>query len=148
MEIQQDFKELLELLNAHNVEYVIVGAYALAFHGVPRFTGDIDILVKPDLDNAKNIIAALKDFGFGSLDLNESDFNEPEKVIQLGVAPVRIDLITSLTGVSWQNAYSTKVAGKYGDLNVYYLSKEELISNKKTLGRTKDLADIEALEKD
>ena len=148
MEIQQDFKELLELLNAHNVEYVIVGAYALAFHGVPRFTGDIDILVKPDSDNAKNIIAALKEFGFGSLDLNESDFNAPDKVVQLGVAPVRIDLITSLTGVSWQKAYSTKVAGKYGDLKVYYLSKDELISNKKTLGRKKDLADIEALEKD
>ena len=148
MEIQQDFKELLELLNAHNVEYVIVGAYALAFHGVPRFTGDIDLLVKPDLDNAKNILAALKKFGFGSLGLNESDFNEPDKVVQLGIAPVRIDLITSLTGVSWQKAYSTKVAGKYGDLKVYYLSKDELISNKITLGRKKDLADVEALEKD
>ena len=148
MEIQQDFKELLELLNAHNVEYVIVGAYALAFHGVPRFTGDIDILVKPDSDNAKKILAALKEFGFGSLDLNESDFNEPDKVVQLGVAPVRIDLITSITGVSWQKAYSTKVAGKYGDLIVYYLSKDELILNKKTLGRKKDLADIEVLEKD
>lgn len=148
MEIQQDFKELLELLNAHNVEYVIVGAYALAFHGVPRFTGDIDILVKPDSNNAKNILAALEEFGFGSLDLNESDFNEPDKVIQLGVTPVRIDLITSLTGVSWQKAYSTKVAGNYGDLNVFFLSKDQLISNKKTLGRKKDLADIEALEKD
>jgi hypothetical protein len=148
MEIQQDFKELLELLNAHNVEYVIVGAYALAFHGVPRFTGDIDILIKPDSNNTKNILAALKEFGFGSLDLNESDFNAPDKVVQLGVAPVCIDLITSLTGVSWQRAYSTKVAGTYGDLKVYYLSRDELISNKKTLGRKKDLADIEALEKD
>lgn len=146
MEIQQDFKELLELLNAHEVEFIIVGAYALAFHGVPRFTGDIDILVKPDPVNAGKILTALKEFGFGSLDLDETDFNEPDKVVQLGVSPVRIDLITSLTGVSWQQAYSSKVEGSYGDVKVHYLGKRELISNKKELGRKKDLADIEALE--
>jgi len=146
MEIQQDFKELLKLLNAHDVEFVIVGAYALAFHGVPRFTGDIDILIKPDPINAGKVLTALKEFGFGSLDLKESDFNEPDKVVQLGVAPVRIDLITSLTGVSWQQAYSSKVEGSYGDVKVYYLGRKELISNKKALGRKKDLADIESLE--
>ncbi len=145
MEIQQDFKELLELLNAHKVEFIIVGAYALAFHGVPRFTGDIDILVKPDPENAGKILAALKEFGFGSLDLTESDFNEPDKVIQLGLAPVRVDLITSLTGVSWQKAFSGKVKGNFGDVHVYYLGKKELLSNKRALGRKKDLADIEAL---
>ncbi len=145
MEVQQDFKELLELLNAHKVEFVIVGAYALAFHGVPRFTGDIDILVKPDSENAGKILAALKEFGFGSLDLIESDFKEPDKVIQLGLAPVRVDLITSLTGVSWQKAFSGKVKGNFGDVLVYYLGKKELLSNKRALGRKKDLADIEAL---
>ena len=82
MEIQPDFKELLELLNAHNVDYVIVGAYALAFHGVPRFTGDIDIFVKPDPKNAERIVAVLKEFGFGSLDLDKSDFQQPDQVIQ------------------------------------------------------------------
>lgn len=148
MEIQQDFKELLKLLNAHDVEFVIVGAYALAFHGVPRFTGDIDILVKPDSGNAGKILKALEEFGFGSLELKESDFNEPDKVVQLGVAPVRIDLITSLTGVSWQHANSAKVEGNYGELKVYYLGRKELISNKKALGRKKDLADIEALGED
>ena len=148
MEIYQDFKELLELLNAHEVEFVIVGAYALAFHGVPRFTGDIDILVKPDPGNAGKILNALKEFGFGSLDLNESDFQEPDKVIQLGVAPVRVDLITSLTGVSWEDAFSGKVKDNYGSIQVYYLGREELISNKKALGRKKDLADIEALGED
>ena len=145
MEIQQDFRELLELFNAHEVEFVIVGAYALAFHGVPRFTGDMDIHVKPDPDNAVKILAALKEFGFGSLDLNESDFLEPDKVIQLGVAPVRVDLITSLTGVSLQQIYSGKVQGIYGDVKVYYLGREELLSNKRALGRKKDLADVEAL---
>ena len=145
MEIQQDFRELLELFNAHEVEYVIVGAYALAFHGVPRFTGDMDILVKPDSENAVKILAALKEFGFGSLDLNESDFKEPDRVVQLGVAPVRVDLITSLTGVSLQQVYSGKVPGSYGDVKVYYLGRDELLSNKRALGRKKDLADIEAL---
>ena len=148
MEVQQDFKELLELLNAHKAEYIIVGAYALAFHGVPRFTGDMDILVKPDPKNAESILAALKEFGFGSLDLTISDFQQPDKVIQLGVAPVRVDLITSLTGVTWQQANEGKVKGTYGDVPVYYLGRKEFISNKKALGRKKDLADIEALGED
>lgn len=148
MEIYQDFRELLELLNANDVEFIIVGAYALAFHAAPRFTGDIDILVKPDQENAVKILKALKEFGFGSLDLNESDFAEPDKVIQLGVAPVRVDLITSLTGVSWQDAFSGRVEGNYGDVRIFYLGRKELISNKRALGRKKDLADIEALGED
>ena len=93
--IPNDFKELLELLNSHNVEYMIVGAYALAFHGSPRFTGDLDIYVKPDKDNASLVLAVLKEFGFGSLDLTENDFIESGQVVQLGVPPVRIDLLTS-----------------------------------------------------
>lgn len=148
MEIQPDFKELLALLNAHNVDYVIVGAYALAFHGAPRFTGDIDIFVKPDPKNAERILAALKEFGFGSLDLNKSDFQQPDNVIQLGVPPVRVDLITSLTAVSWQQAYSGKVEGIYGDVPVYFLGRKEFLANKKALSRKKDLADIEALGED
>jgi len=148
MEVQPDFKELLKLLNAHKVEFIIVGAYALAFHGVPRFTGDMNILVKPDPKNAEKILAALEEFGFGSLDLTLSDFQDPDKVVQLGVAPVRVDFVTSLTGLSWQEAFSGKVQGAYGDVPVYYLGRKEFISNKKTLGRKKDLADIEALGED
>ncbi len=148
MEVQPDFKELLELLNAHKAEYIIVGAYALAFHGAPRFTGDIDILVKPDSQNAGRILAALEEFGFGSMDLAQSDFEVPDKVVQLGVAPVRVDLITSLTGVSWQQAFSGKVKATYGDVPVYYLGRKEFLSNRKALGRKKDLADLEALGED
>ena len=148
MEVQPDFKELLELLNAHKAEYIIVGAYALAFHGVPRLTGDIDIFVKPDPKNAEKILAALEEFGFGSLDLTKSDLEDPDKVVQLGLAPVRVDLITSLTAVSWQEAFSGKVQGTYGDVPVYYLGRSEFLSNKKALGRKKDLADIEALGED
>ena len=145
MEIQKDFKELLELFNVHKVEYLIVGAYALAFHGAPRFTGDIDLLVKADSDNAKRILDALHKFGFGSLDLSEADFISPDNVIQLGVPPVRVDIMTSLTGVGWEKAYADKVDGNYGNTATYFISKDDFIENKRALGRKKDLADLEAL---
>lgn len=145
MEIQPDFKELLALFNAHKVEYIIVGGYALAFHGAPRTTGDIDILVKPDSQNAKRIIAALNEFGFQSLGLTPKDFENPQKVVQLGVPPVRIDIIASLTGVSWEEAWSGKINGLYGDIPVHYLGRLQFLSNKKAIGRKKDLADLESL---
>lgn len=145
MEEQKDFKELLQLFNKHNVEYAIVGAYALAFHGCPRYTGDLDILVKPDSNNANNIIAAIKEFGFESLNLTAEDFSFPEKVIQLGVPPIRIDLLTSLTALTWEQVASHKVKGQYGDISIYFIGKVELITNKKSLGRHKDLADIESI---
>ena len=104
MEIQRDFKELLALFNANKVDYLINGAHALAFHGSPRYTGDLDLLVRPDPKNSALIIAALDKFGFGALDITATDFQIPDKEIQLGVPPVRIDLMTSLTGVSWDEA--------------------------------------------
>jgi len=146
MEIQKDFKELLELFNAHKVEYLVVGGYALAFHGAPRFTGDIDLLVKPDSENAKRILTALAEFGFGSLELSEADFTVSQRVVQLGVPPVRIDIMTSVTGVSWEKAMAGKVPGSYGQTSVHFIGKKDLIANKKALGRKKDLADLEALE--
>ena len=145
MEMQQDFKDLLELFNAHQVEYMIVGGYALAFHGAPRYTGDIDIFVKPTLENARRILTALDEFGFGSLGLTVEDFERPDNIVQLGVPPVRIDLITSITGVSWEDALSDCVDGKYGELPVKYIGLDEFISNKRATGRKKDLSDLEAL---
>jgi hypothetical protein len=145
MEIHKDFKELLELLNSHRVEYLVVGSYALAFHGAPRFTGDIDLFVKPEGANAKRILSVLDEFGFGSLNFSESDFTSPDNIVQLGVPPVRVDIMTSLTGVSWDKAQAGKVSGSYGDTIVFFIGKKDLVANKKALGRTKDLADIEAL---
>ncbi|MCK4752838.1 MAG: hypothetical protein KAS75_05275 [Planctomycetes bacterium] len=145
MEIQEDFKELLELFNTHKVEYLIVGGYALAFHGAPRFTGDIDLLVKADSENAKHILAALKEFGFGSLKLSENDFTSPNNVIQLGTPPVRVDIMTSITAVDWEKAQADKVQANYGDTPTYFISKDNFVANKKALGRKKDLADLEAL---
>jgi len=145
MEIQQDFKELLESFNAHGVEYIIVGGYALAFHGAPRFTGDIDLYVKPVRENAERIIQALEAFGFESLGLSAEDFTSTNKVIQLGQPPVRVDLMTSLTTVSWDKAEAGKVRGEYGGISVYFIGKDDLVANKRGLGRKKDLADLEAL---
>ena len=146
--IPNDFKELLELLNSHKVEYIIVGAYALALHGNPRFTGDLDIYIKPDTLNASQVLAALKEFGFGSLELEEKDFTEVHKVIQLGMPPVRIDLLTSLTGLTWDDAVKGELKGELGGVPVLFLGKKEYIKNKKALGRQKDLADAEVLEGD
>jgi hypothetical protein len=145
MEVQPDFKELLALFNDHRVSYVIVGGYALAFHGAPRFTGDLDILVKADHENAGRIVTALGVFGFASLGLTESDFDHPDQIIQLGVAPVRVDLITSITGLSWEDVFTSRVPSNYGDVPVNYIGREELILNKRAVGRAKDLADLEAL---
>ena len=145
MEAQPDFRELLVLFNEHKVEYVIIGGYALAFHGAPRYTGDIDIFIKPDPDNAQRIMKALDAFGFGSVGLTAEDFQYPDKVVQLGVPPVRIDIVTSVTGVTWETVAENKVEGKYGDVYVCYIGRNEFISNKRAVGRKKDLADIEAL---
>ncbi len=148
MEIQQDFKELLELFNKHGVKYMIVGGYALAFYGAPRYTGDIDIFAQPDKKNAEKIMNALNDFGFVNIDISEEDFSHPDKVVQLGVPPVRIDIITSLSGVDWQTAEQHRVKGEYGNIHVFFIGREDFIRNKKATGRYKDLADIEALGED
>ena len=148
MEMQSDFKELLALFNAHKVDYIIVGGYALAFHGAPRFTGDIDIFVKPDLENAQRILDALDEFGFSSAELTTADFDKPDKVVQLGVPPVRVDIITSLTAVSWEKASSGRLSGTYADVPVFFIGRQQFVTNKKAVGRKKDLADIEALGED
>ena len=148
MEVQADFRDLLALFNEHKVEYLIVGGYALAFHGAPRFTGDIDILVRPHLENARRVLQALAAFGFDFPNLTADDFQNPNQVVQLGVPPVRIDLITSITGVSWEESDSSKVSGHFGDVPVHYIGREQFIANKRATGRKKDFADIEALGED
>ena len=145
MEAQKDFRDLLALFNAYKVDYIIVGAHALAYHGVPRYTGDMDIFVRPDLVNAQRILHALDEFGFGSVGLIIEDFVNPHKVVQLGEAPVRVDIITSITGVTWEEAYTNREEGIYGDVAVCYIGKKEFILNKRSIGRKKDMADIEAI---
>ena len=145
METQPDFRELLALFNACHVEYLLVGGYALAFHGAPRFTGDLDIFVQPDAVNAQRILTALAAFGFASVGLTSSDFERSDQVVQLGVPPVRIDLITSITGISWDEAWAGRVTGRYGDMPVHYIGRAQFVANKRATGRTKDVADLEVL---
>ncbi len=145
MEILKDFRELLALLNDHQVDYLVVGGYALAFHGAPRFTGDLDIYVQPTSENARRVLSALEDFGFGDLDIQIEDLALPDRVVQLGVAPIRVDLITSISGVTWDEAHAGRVAGTYGDVPVHFVGLDALATNKRATGRAKDLADLEAL---
>ena len=145
MEAPPDFKELLALFNAHKVEYVIVGGYALAYHGAPRYTGDIDLFVDPSPENAQRVLDALDESGFGDVGLDASDFQTPEQVVQLGYPPVRIDLITSIAGVPWELAEAGKVAGSFGDVPVFFIGRREFVANKRSAGRKRDLADLDAL---
>lgn len=146
MDTRNDFKELLELFNRHKVEYLVVGGYALAFHGAPRVTGDIDLFIHPTNENAERILLALREFGFGSLDLSQEDFTSPGMVVQLGVPPVRIDIVTRISGVSWEKADAGKLPGLYADTPTHFIGRDDFITNKRATGRKKDLADIEALE--
>jgi hypothetical protein len=148
MEIERDFKELLVLLNSHHVEFIVVGAYALAFHGAPRFTGDLDVFVKPDAINSERLMAALTDFGFGSVGLSRNDFEKPDQVVQLGVPPVRIDLITGISGLSWNAVDADAVLADLEGVPVRFISRNHFVINKRASGRIKDLADIEALGED
>lgn len=142
----KDFEELLECLSSRNVKAVIVGGHALAFHAKPRFTKDIDIFVEPSRENAERLMRALEDFGFGDVGLGEDDFSKPGAIVQLGVAPNRIDLVTAIDGVSFDEAWEGRVEGKFGSQEVFYLGKTELIRNKRASGRKQDLADLEWLE--
>jgi hypothetical protein len=144
--LNQDFKEFLQSLNANDVHYLIVGGYAVALHGYPRYTKDIDIWVESSPDNARKIVQALDDFGFASLGLKESDFLEPDMIIQLGYPPNRIDLIISLAGVNFETCYTSRVVVEIEGVSVNFIDLENLKRNKKTVGRTQDLADIENLE--
>lgn len=145
MEIQQDFRDLLKLFNEQKVDYLIVGGYALAFHGVPRYTGDIDLWVRISTENAQAILNALANFGFGDLGVTVKDLNEKDQVIQLGYPPIRIDIMTSIDGVEFDEAFLSSIDTHYGDIPIKMISKENLIKNKRATGRHKDLGDIEAL---
>jgi hypothetical protein len=132
-------------LNSKQVEYLIVGGHAVAFHGYPRYTGDIDFFIRPSPENAQRIIAVLTDFGFRR-DLSAQDFETPGRIIQLGRPPNRIDLLTAISGVDFDEAWASRVQSKMDGLAVAFIGKDALLKNKHASGRTKDLADVEQLE--
>jgi len=144
--INKDFKEFIALLNSNNVKYLLVGGYALAFHGYPRYTKDIDIWVWVDEKNAENIIKTLTEFGFSSLKLKTEDFLTLGYVIQLGQPPNRIDLLTSVTGLDFKSCYASKMQINVEGTEIDMIDLENFKKNKKAVGRHQDLADLENLK--
>ncbi|MFZ0132586.1 MAG: hypothetical protein WAK95_08575 [Desulfobacterales bacterium] len=143
--LPQDFKEFLRLLNSHGVEYLLIGGYAVAYHGYPRATADMDIWVAMEPENANKIVAALKEFGFDLPELSTDLFLIPEKIIRMGAPPIRIEIMTSISGVTFGDCYASRVADDLDGVSVSLISLEDLKGNKKASGRYKDLDDLEHL---
>ena len=145
MNIQQDFEGLLKLLEDNHARYMIVGVYAVAYHGFPRLTKDIDIFFDNSKENVKKIIRTLVAFGFPEADLNVETFTTEGNIITFGVEPVRVDFINQISGVKFNEAWSNKVRGKYGKVDVNFIGLKELLKNKTSTNRPKDKLDAEEL---
>ncbi|MBN2302469.1 MAG: nucleotidyltransferase [Lentisphaerae bacterium] len=144
--LNEDYKEILQSLVEENVRFILVGAYALAAHGYPRATMDIDIWVMPSPDNADAVIRALNKFGAPLHGLTSNDLQKLDTIFQIGVAPRRIDIITSASGLDFESAFAKSIPIEIEGIRLNILSLDDLISNKKASGRSKDIADVEALE--
>ncbi len=140
-----DFKEFIQSLNIHDVRYLIVGGYAVAHHGHPRYTKDLDVWIDCTSENALNIILALKDFGFGSLNLEPEDFLIPNQTIQLGCPPRKIDILTSVSGIVFDDCFDSRIVTKIDEVYANYIDLDNLLKNKKASGRPQDLADLDNL---
>ena len=140
-----DFKEFLKLLNSNQVEYLLVGGYAVGYHGYPRATADMDIWIAANLQNAEKLVLVLKEFGFDLPDLSSEIFQMPNKVIRMGVPPIRIELITSIDGVDFVECYISRIEDELDGVNVNLIDLEHLKINKQASGRYKDLNDLEHL---
>jgi len=144
--MNQDFRDLLAEFNACGVEYLVVGAHALAAHGFVRATKDLDVWVRPSTANAPRVLAALSAFGAPLHDLTDSDLATPGTVFQIGVPPIRIDIITSVDGLDFEEAWAGRIQAPFADQTVALLSREDLIRNKRASGREQDLLDVRWLE--
>lgn len=147
LKVEKDFEEFVGLLNKFNVEYMIVGAYALALYTRPRNTGDIDIFVNGSPKNAKQLIKVIDEFGFENAGIEESDFITKGRIVQLGVSPIRIDIINEIDGIDFSDSYKRKETFQFGKVSANFISRSDIIKNKKASDRKKDQADLEELEK-
>jgi predicted nucleotidyltransferase len=145
MQLSKDLREFVELLNSRKIKYLLVGGHAVAFHGHPRYTGDVDFLIDTSPENAALMAEVIREFGFATLDLTEADFRAPEMVIQLGRPPNRIDILTSIAAVSFEEAWKTRVETRLDGLPVWVISKDFLVQNKLAAARPQDLADVAKL---
>lgn len=145
MDLAPDFNEFCALLNARHVEFVIVGAHALALHGAPRYTGDLDILIRPTERNAQRLLLTIAEFGFPDVPLTPAQIVSPGKIIEMGVPPVQIHVMSHVDGVSWDEVWTGRQAASLGSNTVAFIGRDEYLRNKRAAGRPKDLADIAAL---
>lgn len=145
MEVQPDFRDLFAALNDARVEYLVVGGYALAAHGHVRATKDLDVWIRATSDNAERLMQALDAFGAPTSRVTAADFASPGTVYQIGVAPVRVDILTTIDGVTFDEAWPDRVSSRYGDQHIHVLSRRDLLRNKRASGRSQDLADVDAL---
>jgi hypothetical protein len=144
--LSQDFSEFLKLLNDSQAHYLLVGGYAVAFHGHPRYTKDLDIWVEPTRENAARVLQALDKFGFSSLEITIEDLIQSGQIIQLGYPPNRIDLITSASGIEFSDCYPARISARMDDVDLPFIDLENLKKNKKASGRLQDMADLEQLD--
>ncbi|MEO0559083.1 MAG: nucleotidyltransferase [Bacteroidota bacterium] len=147
MEIYPDFREFLESFAARDVRYLVVGGYALGFHGHPRYTGDLDVWIEPTPENSARVIAALTDFGFSSLELAEDTFSHPDVIVQIGREPLRIDLITSPSGVVFETCYPQRKVVDVDGISVDVIGMEGFKANKAASGRPQDIADLDHVKR-
>ncbi len=145
MALNPDYRELLQLLNDNGVRYLVVGGYAVALHGYPRYTKDIDIWIELERHNADRLVKTLGEFGFGSLGLTAEDFLTPDVIVQLGYPPARVDLLTTIPGVDFAACFEARIVVLLDDIHVNFIDLENLKKNKKASGRLQDLADLEHL---
>jgi len=143
--LQSDLREFIGLLNSHKVDYLVVGGHAVAFHGFPRYTGDIDFFLRPTSSNAVRVIQVLHEFGFSGLQVKPEDLTQPNQVVQLGQPPNRIDLLTSISGVDFDDAWRTRVSAEMDGQPVNFAGSDAIIKNKEASGLDKDLLDVRHL---
>ena len=142
MQLDSDFSEFVASFAAHDVRFMIVGGYALAAHGLPRATGDLDAWIWTDPDNARRILGSLAEFGFGGLNITEADLTSDDCVIQLGYPPYRIDILTRISGVEFEDAWSRRLIVDLDGVSVPFIGRDDLIVNKRAVGRPQDVADV------
>lgn len=145
MELAPDFDEFIGCLTARGVEFLVVGAYALAFHGAPRFTGDLDLFVRPTLENAARLLASIEAFGFPALELTAEAIVDRRRMLEMGIPPVQLHVMSAISGVEWDDAWADRAEGRLGEHTVAFLGRESFLRNKRAAARPKDLADIDAL---
>ena len=147
MTLDPDFEDFIKLLNQHEVDYMIIGGYAMAFHGKPRYTGDLDIWIDISESNAQKMLLVIEDFGFVSLNFDKEDFLRENLINQLGYPPLRIDILTSIDGINFRDAYPQKQVILIEDFTANYIGLNDLIQNKNASGRQQDLVDVNTLQK-